>query len=99
MGNFKESDYFKSGKILENALKGSPLGSKKIIELKEERIKEYEKNPKTIIEEKKLNYVKIAIKNFIQVKNLKNIVQKSVQKWEEAKEQRLFGKTQNIEKR
>lgn len=46
MGNFKDSDYYKSGRILENIKKGSILGSKKLIELKNKRIDEYNKKPK-----------------------------------------------------
>lgn len=45
MSNFKESDYYKSGKILENAKAGSILGTKKLKELKIDRIKNYKENP------------------------------------------------------
>ena len=59
MGDFKNSDYYKSGKILENAKIGSILGSKKLIELKEERIREYNKKPKLCsFCEKELEYKK-----------------------------------------
>jgi predicted HNH restriction endonuclease len=59
MGNFKESDYFKSNKIIENAKIGSVLGCKKLSELKEKRIEEYNKNPRLCIFcDKKLDYNK-----------------------------------------
>lgn len=45
MSNFKESDYYKSGKILENAKAGSILGTKKLKELKINRIVIYNENP------------------------------------------------------
>jgi len=59
MGNFKDSDYYKSGKILENIKIGSILGSKKLKELKNERVIKYNDNPKLCLEcSKKLLYDK-----------------------------------------
>jgi len=44
--SIKQSDYYKSGKFLENAKKASNLGIKKILEIKQKRIESYNKNPK-----------------------------------------------------
>lgn len=46
MGKFKDSDYYKSEKHIENAAKAGVKGRLKMTELKEERMKEYYKNPK-----------------------------------------------------
>ncbi len=46
MGKFKESDYYKSKEHIENVKKVSVLGNKKIQELKEQRIKNYNLSPK-----------------------------------------------------
>ena len=46
MGNFKDSDYYKSGRSLENAKIGSIKSSIKSKELRLDRIKKYNENPK-----------------------------------------------------
>ena len=46
MGEFKDSDYYKSEKHLESAKNAGIIGNLKIQELKAKRIKEYYENPK-----------------------------------------------------
>lgn len=59
MGNFKDSEYYKSGKILESAKKGSIIGLEKIQEQKNQRILEYDQNPnKCVLCDKELSYEK-----------------------------------------
>lgn len=50
MGSIKDSDYYKSGKLKENALLGSKKAAIKNEELKKEREKSYLENPKKCIE-------------------------------------------------
>ena len=59
MKNFKDSDYYKSGRILESAKKGNILSVQKFLEQKEKRIIEYDKNPALCHNcNKKLSYEK-----------------------------------------
>lgn len=46
MGNFKDSDYYKSDKHIQSILNAGVLGIKKIQEQRDRRIEEYNKNPK-----------------------------------------------------
>ena len=50
MGKFKDSEYYKSGKSIENAKKGSIKGIIRTKELKLERVKKYNENPKLCLE-------------------------------------------------
>ena len=59
MGNFKESDYYKSKEHLDNIKKASIIGNKKIQELKQNRIDDYNSNPNLcLICKKPLKYEK-----------------------------------------
>lgn len=44
--SIKQSDYYKSGRFIDNAKKSSKLGSIRLSEIKMERIENYNKNPK-----------------------------------------------------